>query len=250
MSRLAFSEPSIGSHDDAPGAPAPKTRSPSSSETSVKSSSSASSRCTTAVSAAASIAVVSSPPSPWASTGSRSTRVGSSASTALMSPTASRHTSSHGFTEGGRAGRRSASGRSRSSSAAAPRRGVRRRRRPRSASAAAGRQRRPRRRGRAVRPPPRRRCTRSPRVPASRRTGRRGCPSGPWTTREPSRVTSVTSGRPPPFVSFSPSRRFGSENSRCVGKISSPGSSVETRTTSICALAGVPSSSWKATAVS
>ena len=64
MSRLAFSEPSIGSQTTRHGFPVPKTRSPSSSETSVKLSSSASSRCTTAVSAAASIAVVSSPPSP------------------------------------------------------------------------------------------------------------------------------------------------------------------------------------------
>ena len=106
MSRFAFSEPSIGSQTTRQGAPEPKTRSPSSSETSVKCSSSCSSRCTTAVSAAASIAVVSSPPSPSWSTGSRSTRVGSSASTALMSPTASRQTSSQGFTEDGRAGRR------------------------------------------------------------------------------------------------------------------------------------------------
>ena len=64
MLRFAFSEPSIGSQTTRHGVPVPKTRSPSSSETSVKSWSSCSSRCTTAVSAAASIAVVSSPPSP------------------------------------------------------------------------------------------------------------------------------------------------------------------------------------------
>src|SRR5215213_76481 len=98
MSRFAFNEPSSGSQTTRQGAPVPNTRSPSSSETSVKPSSRCSSRWTTAVSAAASMAVVSSPPTPVWRTGSRSTRVGSSDSTTLMSPTASRQTSSQGLT--------------------------------------------------------------------------------------------------------------------------------------------------------
>ena len=48
MSRLAFSEPSIGSQTTRHGPPLPKVRSPSSSETSVKSPSSCSSLRTTA----------------------------------------------------------------------------------------------------------------------------------------------------------------------------------------------------------
>src|SRR6266496_137093 len=86
--RLAFSEPSIGSTTTCVGPPAPKARSPSSSEISVKSARVVSSRRTIASSAAASIATVSSPPFPAPTTGSRSTRVGSSSSTPRTSSTA------------------------------------------------------------------------------------------------------------------------------------------------------------------
>src|SRR5262245_11138293 len=90
MPRLAFSEPSIGSTTTCVGPPAPNSRSPSSSEMSVKSPPTLSSRRTIASSAAASIATVSSPPLPAPTTGSRSTRLGSSTSTACTSSTAAR----------------------------------------------------------------------------------------------------------------------------------------------------------------
>ena len=70
--------------------PSPKTRSPSSSEISVKLAPVASSRRTIASSEAASIATVSSPPSPAPTTGSRSTRVGRSTRTPRTSSTAAR----------------------------------------------------------------------------------------------------------------------------------------------------------------
>src|SRR4051794_40659876 len=70
----------------------PPARMPSSSETSVKSPASASKRATTASSTAPSIAVVSSPPSPVRRTGSRSERLGRSASTPRTSSTAERQT--------------------------------------------------------------------------------------------------------------------------------------------------------------
>ena len=88
MPRLALRLPSIGSHTTvSPSPPSPKTRSPNSSDTSVKPAGTASSRATTAASAAASTAVVSSPPFPSPTRGSRSRRVGSSSSTR---PTAAR----------------------------------------------------------------------------------------------------------------------------------------------------------------
>src|SRR6266567_1433814 len=80
--RLAFSDPSIGSTTTCVAPPEPNVRSPSSSEISVKSAPVVSSRRTIASSAAASIATVSSPPSPAPTTGSRSTRVGTSSSAA------------------------------------------------------------------------------------------------------------------------------------------------------------------------
>src|SRR6185503_13759519 len=88
--RLALREPSIGSTTTCVAPPAPNARSPSSSEISVKSPPISSSRRTIASSAAASIATVSSPPLPAPTTGSRSTRVGSSASTPRTSSTAAR----------------------------------------------------------------------------------------------------------------------------------------------------------------
>src|SRR5438046_3335375 len=92
--RLAFREPSIGSTTTCAAPPDPKARSPSSSEISVKSPPVASSRRTIAFSAAASIATVSSPPLPAPTTGSRSTRVGSSTSTPRTSSTAARQVAS------------------------------------------------------------------------------------------------------------------------------------------------------------
>ncbi len=81
------------------------------------------SRSTTASSAAWSIAVVSSPPWPSRSTGSRSTRVGSRSRTSRMSATQSRHVSSQAVTArpDGRGGRRAAWGRSTCSSGACAR---------------------------------------------------------------------------------------------------------------------------------
>src|SRR6266480_4468117 len=92
--RLAFSDPSIGSTTTCVGPPEPNVRLPSSSEISMKSAPVVSSRRTIASSAAASIATVSSPPSPAPTTGSRSTRVGKSASTPRTSSTAARHVAS------------------------------------------------------------------------------------------------------------------------------------------------------------
>src|SRR6266496_2397254 len=92
--RLAFSDPSIGSTTTCVGPPEPNVRSPSSSEISVKSAPVVSSRLTIVSSAAASIATVSSPPLPAPTTGSRSTRVGSSASTPRTSSTAARQVAS------------------------------------------------------------------------------------------------------------------------------------------------------------
>jgi len=96
--RFAFTDPSIGSTTTWTSPPVPKTLVPSSSDTSTKSSSSAVSRATTASSAAWSIAVVSSPPSPRRTTGSRSTRVGSRSRIARTSSTQARQVSSHGLT--------------------------------------------------------------------------------------------------------------------------------------------------------
>src|SRR3954468_14626368 len=90
MPRLAFKEPSIGSTTTCVGPPEPNARSPSSSEINVKSAPVVSSRRTIASSEAASIATVSSPPWPAPTTGSRSTRVGRSASTPRTSSTAAR----------------------------------------------------------------------------------------------------------------------------------------------------------------
>src|SRR5262249_51817105 len=70
------------------------SRSPTSSETTVKGSETSSSRRRIAASAAASTAVVSSPPSPSPTTGSRSTRVGIASRTAPTSSTQARHTAS------------------------------------------------------------------------------------------------------------------------------------------------------------
>src|SRR3989440_4601290 len=90
MPRLAFKEPSIGSTTTCLGPPEPNARSPGSPEISVKSAPVVSSRRTIAAPEAASIATVSSPPWPAPTTGSRSTRVGSSASTPRTSSTAAR----------------------------------------------------------------------------------------------------------------------------------------------------------------
>src|SRR6266511_1351680 len=88
--RFALSEPSIGSITTCT-APSPSL--PISSETNVTSST-PSKRASTARSAAWSIAVVSSPPMPAPTTGSRSARVGSSASTCRTSSTAPRQSAS------------------------------------------------------------------------------------------------------------------------------------------------------------
>src|SRR4051812_34224359 len=90
MPRFAFSEPSIGSTTTSV---APSPIRPTSSET-IVTPPAACSRATIASSAALSIAVVSSPPRPCPTTGSRSARVGSSTSTARTSATHVRHTSS------------------------------------------------------------------------------------------------------------------------------------------------------------
>src|SRR6266545_152902 len=87
--RFALSEPSMGSTTTRQR---PSPTSPTSSDTIVASSPSKRARITR--SAAASIAVVSSPPSPCASTGSRSARDGSSASTPRTSSAAPRHRAS------------------------------------------------------------------------------------------------------------------------------------------------------------
>src|SRR2546429_2466753 len=94
LPRVAFSEPSIGSTITCVEPPEPNARSASSSEISVKSAPMASSRRTIASSAAASIATVSSPPFPAPTPGSRSTGVGSSASTPRTSSTAARQVAS------------------------------------------------------------------------------------------------------------------------------------------------------------
>src|SRR5437763_1977768 len=91
MPRFAFSDPSIGSTTSSGSAP-PPTR-PTSSETIAPADSRMRSRMTS--SAAWSTAVVSSPPSPCPTTGSRSARVGIRASTASTSPTAALQSSSH-----------------------------------------------------------------------------------------------------------------------------------------------------------
>src|SRR6266566_3806968 len=90
MPRFAFSEPSIGSITTCV---AQSPRTPTSSETIVKSPS-PSNRARITRSAAASIAVVSSPPTPSPTTGSRSDRRGSSASTPRTSSTAARQSAS------------------------------------------------------------------------------------------------------------------------------------------------------------
>src|SRR5438132_4421346 len=90
MPRFAFSEPSIGSMTTNVS-PAPIT--PTSSETIVRPSS-PSKRARIACSAAASIAVVSSPPIPEPTTGSRSERSGKSVSTPRTSSTAARQRAS------------------------------------------------------------------------------------------------------------------------------------------------------------
>src|SRR2546421_5325554 len=87
--RFAFSDPSIGSTTTTVESPSTK---PTSSET--IETPSGRSRSRTTRSASASIAVVSSPPSPRRSTGSRSSRVGISASTPRTSATAARQSSS------------------------------------------------------------------------------------------------------------------------------------------------------------
>ena len=89
MPRFALIEPSIGSTTTMVE---PVPMRPTSSETMVTSRSR--NRATIASSAAWSIAVVSSPPSPAPTTGSRSARVGSSSSTPRTSSTAPRQTAS------------------------------------------------------------------------------------------------------------------------------------------------------------
>src|SRR5215210_7359507 len=97
--RLAFSDPSMGSTTIRKGPSL--SRMPASSET-IAAPSTARRRWRITRSAAASIAVVSSPPSPSPTTGSRSTRVGSSTSTPRTSSTASRQSPSQSVTEGPR----------------------------------------------------------------------------------------------------------------------------------------------------
>src|SRR4051794_22336982 len=89
MPRFALSEPSIGSMTTRVR---PLPSSPTSSETIVASTPLKHARMTR--SAAASIAVVSSPPSPCESTGSRSARVGSSTNSARTSSAAARQSAS------------------------------------------------------------------------------------------------------------------------------------------------------------
>src|SRR5215211_2519147 len=95
--RFAFSEPSIGSRTTQSSGFSPTTSRPSSSEISTKLSPLDRRRSTMTRSAAASIAVVSSPPIPAPTTGSRSARMGRSASTPRRSATASRHSASQSF---------------------------------------------------------------------------------------------------------------------------------------------------------
>src|SRR5438105_1591171 len=94
MPRFALSEPSIGSITKRASPPEPRRTSPRSSDTSTPSRLAASNLRMIPDSAAASIAVVSSPPSPVPTTGSRSARVGSSASANRTSSTAARQRSS------------------------------------------------------------------------------------------------------------------------------------------------------------
>src|SRR5262245_56074431 len=89
MPRFALSEPSMGSITILR---LPLPISPTSSEITVAST--PANRARIALSAAASTAVVSSPPSPRASTGSRSARDGSAARTSRTSSTAPRHSAS------------------------------------------------------------------------------------------------------------------------------------------------------------
>ena len=249
--------------DDARAAPpAPNARTPSSSETSVRSRPSASSRRTTASSAAASIAVVSSPPSPGAEHGlALGTRRQRRRARRRGRATHARENSSQSVTgrPGGTAARRRASGRSTSSSAASPRRS---RARSKTSSIRVGR----RRSAQSASPDSTRRT-------ASTRSGVYEIPS--W----PSRSTSSTSSspgvpvheprstrdarglRPSARTARSASAAYASStvgngspaevdvravraNTRWVGKISSPGSDVETRTTSI---RSAPSSAANAT---
>ena len=104
MSRFAFSEPSIGSQTTRQRPPLPKTRSPSSSDTSEIPvellEPPDDGRLGGRVDRGRVVAADAQPEH-----GSRSTRVGSSASTASMSPTAARQTSSHGVTAAAGAGR-------------------------------------------------------------------------------------------------------------------------------------------------
>ena len=90
MPRLALSDPSIGSTTTSGSSEPPKR--PTSSETTAPAACWI--RARIASSAAWSIAVVSSPPSPAPTTGSRSARVGSRSSTASTSATAARQSSS------------------------------------------------------------------------------------------------------------------------------------------------------------
>ena len=87
-------------------------------------------------------------------------------------------------------------------------------------------------------------------------------PSSPSTTDAPPRVTWTAAARAAGIASRRRSASSGSApdpsgessrssgKTRCVGKISSPGSRVETSTTIIHALSSEPSSSWNASAVS
>ena len=94
--RLAFSEPSMGSTTThVASASAPTRSSPSSSETRVNERPAPLSRATMARSAASSTAVVSSPPRPVPTTGSRAARSGSCRRTPSTSRTAARHNASH-----------------------------------------------------------------------------------------------------------------------------------------------------------
>ena len=263
IARLALTDPSIGSTTTPGGPPAPKARTPSSSETSVRSAPSASSRARRRPP----------PPRRWRSCRPRPRRRAGPARARRASATRrgrrprsathARQNASQSITDrrDGRAGRRRASGRSRSSSAASPRRGVRasktssirvgRRRNAqsaspdstrRSASTPVGRVRDP------VVPEPideldvelARRAADEPRRVRSHadRSGTIGTARARARRARPRRSANA------PRRGRCPARPV---KTRCVGKISRPGSDVETSTTSI---RSAPLSSANATAVS
>ena len=124
-------------------------------------------------------------------------------------------------------------------------------RRPaRRSAGAAGTPPRPRRRRPPPAPRPRRACT-APRRRSGRRAPRRARPAAPWMKPDP--APRVDLGDRAAAVRLLVERRERARRSaaiRCVGKIVRPSCSVGTITASIQALASVPSSSWKASAVS